>query len=262
MNVDELKTTRVGKVLEVTLNRPSANAIDTFTSRKMGKIFEEFRDDPDLKCAIITGSGEKFFSAGWDLKAAAKGDSRADDDFGVGGFGGIQELPALNKPIVAAVNGMAVGGGLELMMSADIVIAVENARFSLPEIKAGTLADAATIKLPRRIPYHVAMELLFTGRWMDAPEAKHWGLVNEIVSAKHLMTRAHEIGKLLSGGPPLVFAAVKEVIRMTEDLTVQESFDLLRSRKSSALNKLYASDDHEEGPRAFVEKRSPVWKGK
>ena len=157
---------------------------------------------------------------------------------------------------------MAVGGGLELMISADIVIAVENARFSLPEIKAGTLADAATIKLPRRIPYHVAMDLLLTGRWMDSKEAKHWGLVNEVVHEENLLPRAREVAKLLSDGPPLVFAAVKEVMRMTEDLTVQESFDLLRSRKISALNKLYSSEDHKEGPRAFLEKRLPVWKGK
>ena len=128
----------------------------------------------------MTGAGERFFSAGWDLKAAAEGET-PDADFGVGGFGGLQELPGLNKPVIAAVNGMAVGGGFELALSADLILAAEHARFALPEIKAGQLADAATIKLPRRIPHHVAMELLLTGRWMDAEEARRWGLVNEVV---------------------------------------------------------------------------------
>src|SRR5690606_16422688 len=146
-----------------------------------------------------------FFSAGWDLKAAADG-ARVDDDYGVGGFGGIQELRDLNKPIIAAVNGMAVGGGFELALSADIILATENTRFSLPEIRAGTLADAATIKLPKRMPYHVAMDLLLTGRWMEADEAVRWGLVKEIVPADTLLPRAWELARLLEGGPPLVFA--------------------------------------------------------
>ena len=152
----------------------------------MGLIFQSFRDDPALRVAIVTGAGEQFFSAGWDLKAAAAGET-PDSDFGVGGFGGIQELPGLNKPVIAAVNGMAVGGGFELALSADLIVAAEHARFALPEIKAGPLADAASIKLPRRIPYHVAMELLLTGRWMAAAEAERRGLVNEIVPAERLL---------------------------------------------------------------------------
>src|SRR5262249_58742926 len=119
----------------------------------MGEVFAGFRDDPALRVAIITGGGEKFFCAGWDLKAAASGEI-PDSDYGVGGFAGIQELPNLNKPIIAAVNGMAVGGGFEWAMSADMIIAAEQARFALPEIKARTLAHAATLKLPPRIPYH------------------------------------------------------------------------------------------------------------
>ncbi len=152
------------------------------TSRIMGETFANFRDDPELRVAILTGAGEKFFCPGWDLKAAAEGEA-PDADYGVGGFGGLQELPGLNKPVIAAVNGLAFGGGFEIMISADIIIAAEHATFALPEINSGTLADAATIKLPRRIPYHVAMEMLFTGRRIDAAEAKHWGIVNEIVPA-------------------------------------------------------------------------------
>src|SRR5215471_683404 len=141
MSEGPVRTTRDGAVLEVMLDRPPANAIDAATSRRMGEAFVGFRDDPALRVAIITGGGEKFFSAGWDLKAAAAGEP-PDVDYGVGGFGGMQQLPGLNKPVIAAVNGMAVGGGLELAISADIVIAVEHARFALPEIKSGTLADA------------------------------------------------------------------------------------------------------------------------
>ena len=171
---EAVKTRRDGGVLEVTLDRPKANAIDYATSRAMGEVFQSFRDDPDLRVAIVTGAGEKFFSAGWDLKAAAAGDP-VDGWYGVGGFGGIQELRDLNKPVIAAVNGMAVGGGFELALSADLILAAEHARFALPEIRAGTLADAATAKLPKRMPYHVAMDLLLTGRWMDAAEAHRWG---------------------------------------------------------------------------------------
>ncbi len=248
-------------VLEVTLDRPKANAIDTATSREMGLIFQSFRDDPTLRVAIVTGAGEQFFSAGWDLKAAAAGET-PDSDFGVGGFGGIQELPGLNKPIIAAVNGMAVGGGFELALSADLIVAAEHARFALPEIKAGQLADAASIKLPRRIPYHIAMELLLTGRWMAAGEAERRGLVNEIVPAERLPDRAREIALLLAAGPPLVFAALKEVVRETAHLPIQAAFDLVTRKRLPAVKTLYESEDAKEGARAFAEKREPVWRGR
>ncbi|MBR9851827.1 MAG: crotonobetainyl-CoA hydratase, partial [Rhodobacteraceae bacterium] len=219
-----LKTERDGGVLLVTLDRPKANAIDLKTSVEMGEVFRDFRDDPDMRVAIITGGGEKFFCPGWDLKAAADGDA-VDGNYGVGGFGGLQEMRDMNKPVIAAVNGIAFGGGLELALSADIIIAAEHATFALPEIRSGTVADAASIKLPKRIPYHIAMELLLTGRWFDVHEAHRWGLVNEVVPSDKLMDRVWEQARLLASGPPLVYAAIKEIVRDAEDSKFQDAMN-------------------------------------
>lgn len=258
---DVVKTRTDGAILEVTLDRPKANAIDLATSRLMGEAFKAFRDDPDLRVAIITTAGDKFFCAGWDLKAAASGDA-VDGDYGVGGFGGLQELRGLNKPVIAAVNGMAVGGGFELALSADLIYAADHSSFALPEIKAGTLADAATVKLPKRMPYHVAMDLLFTGRWMDAAEAHRWGLVNEVMAKEKLMDRVWEVARLLAGGPPLVFAAIKEVAREAEARSFQDTMNRIGRRQFATVDILYDSEDNLEGARAFAEKREPVWKGR
>jgi crotonobetainyl-CoA hydratase len=258
---EPIRTERRGAVLEVTIDRPKANAIDAATSRIMGDIFASFRDDADLRVAILTAAGERFFCPGWDLKAAAAGEP-PDSDYGVGGFGGLQELPGLNKPVICAINGLAFGGGFEIALSCDLLIAAEHATFALPEIKSGTVADAASIKLPRRIPYHVAMELLLTGRAIDAHEAKHWGLVNEIVPASQLMARAREIADSLAAGPPLVFAAIKEIVRETAHLPVQQAFDMVTRRRLPTVDVLYGSEDQKEGARAFAEKREPVWRGR
>ncbi|WP_438986108.1 carnitinyl-CoA dehydratase [Marivivens donghaensis] len=261
MTQSPLHVTRHGAVLEVVLDRPKANAIDLETSRQMGEVFTEFRDDDDLRVAIITGAGDKFFCPGWDLKAAAGGDA-VDGDYGKGGFGGLQELRDLNKPVIAAVNGIACGGGLELALSADIILAADNATFALPEIRSGTVADAASIKLPKRIPYHIAMEMLLTGRWFDAEEAARWGLINRIVPAAGLMEEARTLAAQLADGPPLVFAAIKEIVREAEDMKFQDAMNRITKSQFATVERLYRSEDQLEGARAFAEKRDPVWKGR
>jgi crotonobetainyl-CoA hydratase len=256
-----IRTRIDGAVLEVTIDRPKANAVDLATSRIMGDVFRDFRDDPALRVAILTGEGEKFFCPGWDLKAANEGDA-VDGDYGVGGFGGLQELPHLNKPVIAAVNGICCGGGLEIALSCDIILAASHATFALPEINSGIVADAASIKLPKRIAYHVAMEMLLTGRWLDVDEAMRWGFVNHVYAADQLMTEARALAAKLSNGPPLVFAAIKEIVRDAEDSKFQDALNRVTQRQLKSVDTLYGSEDAAEGARAFSEKRDPVWKGR
>jgi crotonobetainyl-CoA hydratase len=258
--MNPIRTRREGGILEVTLDRPKANAIDLATSRIMGATFMAFRDDPALRVAILRAEGEKFFCPGWDLKAAAAGDA-VDGDYGVGGFGGLQELGNLNKPVICAVNGICCGGGLELALSCDLILASDNATFALPEIRSGTVADAASIRLPKRIPYHVAMDLLLTGRWFDAAEALRWGLLREVTTPGDLLPRTWELARLLESGPPLVQAAIKEIVREAEAMRFQDALNRITKRQFATVDRLYGSEDQKEGARAFAEKRAPVWRG-
>jgi crotonobetainyl-CoA hydratase len=256
---DGIDTSKDGGILEITINRPKANAIDLRASRRLNDLVSMFRDDTQLRVAIITGAGEKFFSPGWDLKAAAGGE-KTDEDWGPGGFAGFNYPRNLNKPVIAAVNGIACGGGFEIVLGTDIIVMEEQATFALPEINVGVLPDAGTIKLPRRIPYHVAVEFLMTGRWMDAAEAKHWGLANHVVPKGQAMHKAREIARQLSEGPPLLFPAIKQLIRHSEMVPEAQAFLLHDSL--DAVQRVNRSEDLKEGTRAFAEKRKPNWTGR
>ena len=260
MSDDVLQITRSGPVLEIVLDRPKANAIDAATSRLMGETFASFRDDPELRVAILTGGGNRFFCAGWDLKAAAEGED-FEADYGVGGFGGFPELPGLNKPVIAAVNGLALGGGFEIALAADMMIAVEDAEFYLPEPLVGVMPDAGSIRLPRALPRAVANEMLLTSKHMSAQEGELWGLVNEVCKPSDLMDRARELAARVVAAAPLSVAAIKETIRETEGMSLEGAYAHLRSGEIANYKKMLESEDAEEGPRAFAEKRDPVWTG-
>jgi crotonobetainyl-CoA hydratase len=256
-----LKVSRNGQILEIVLDRPKANAIDGPLSREMGAIFAEFRDDLDLRVAILTGAGDRFFSAGWDLNAVADGEEYLGD-YGEGGFGGFPEMTDLLKPIICAVNGMAVGAGFEMLLRADFVIAAEHAQFSLPEVRIGVAPDVGTFMLPKLLPRQKALEILMTGRQFGAHELASLGLVNEVVPADQLMERARSFAGELLRAAPLSLAAIKEAVHLTEGLSFEESYAALRSRSWPAFMRMVDSDDSREGARAFVEKREPEWKGR
>ena len=245
-------------VLEVTIDRPPANAIDAETSRELGEAFASLRDDPSLRAAIVTGAGERFFSAGWDLKAAVAGE---DEEFGPGGFAGLTELFDLEVPVIAAVNGMAVGGGFELALACDLIVAVRGAEMFVPEVNLGFVADAAgVVRLPSRLPRAVAMELLLTGRRMGADEAARYGLVNRVVEPDELMAAARELAGRVAAAAPLATRAVKAVVHAAEGLGTEEAYAAMR--ETPAYRTMLASEDADEGPRAFTDGRSPVWRGR
>ena len=249
MTSDAVRSVVVGAVLEVTLDRPKANAIDAATSRALGEAFVSFRDDPALRVAIVTSGGDRFFSAGWDLKAAAAGGEEGAD-FGAGGFAGLTELFDLHKPVIAAVNGIAAGGGFELALACDLIVACDEAEFFLPEVKIGLIPDAGgVLRLPQRLPRAIAMEMLLTGRRMGAAEAAKRGLINLAVPRTELKAAARRLSEQLAAAAPLALAAVKEVVQATELLSIEEAFASLRSGRLAAYQTMLGSDDFKEGPR-------------
>jgi crotonobetainyl-CoA hydratase len=255
-----LRITRNGEILEIVLDRPKANTLDGPLSREMGEVFAGFRDDPDLRVAILTGAGEKFFSAGWDLNAVSEGEEYLGD-YGEGGFGGFPEMSDLLKPVICAVNGLAVGGGFEMLLRADFVVAAEHAEFMLPEARIGIAPDVGTFMLPKLLPRQKAFEILMTGRRQKAQELASLGLINEVVPADQLMECARSLARDLCRAAPLSLAAIKEAVHLTEKLSFDECYTALRSRSWPAFMKMLESSDAQEGAKAFVEKRNPVWKG-
>ncbi|MEO6626848.1 MAG: enoyl-CoA hydratase-related protein [Burkholderiaceae bacterium] len=248
-------------VLTITLNRPKANAINVATSLALFAAFGRLQDDATLRVAIITGSG-RFFSAGWDLNAAAEGEP-IDANHGPGGFAGLTEFFSLDKPVIAAVNGLAMGGGFELALAADLIVAADTAEFALPEVKLGLMADSGgVLRLPRRLPRAIASELLFTGRRMGAQEAARWGLVNQVVAPDHLMPAAQALAAQIVAAAPLPLAALKQVLRATETQTLEGAYKTLRGGGLPAYAAMLQSEDAQEGPRAFAEKRVPLWRGR
>ena len=258
MNPD-VSTAVDGGVLTITLDRPKANAINVATSQALYAAFARLQQEPALRVAIITGTG-RFFSAGWDLSAAVAGEA-IDADHGPGGFAGLTELFALDKPVIAAVNGLAIGGGFELALAADLIVAADSAEFALPEVKLGMMADSGgVLRLPKRLPRAIATELLLTGRRMGAAEAQRWGLVNRVVPLAQLADAAHELARELVAAAPLALAAVKLVLRATEAVSVQDGYRVLRGGGLPAYRAMLSSADAQEGPQAFADKRPPVWR--
>jgi crotonobetainyl-CoA hydratase len=257
----DVQTRTDGPVLVITLDRPKANAIDVPTSQALYAAFDRLRREPGLRVAVLTGAGERFFSAGWDLKAAAGGEGIAADH-GPGGFAGLTEFFDIGKPVIAAVNGLALGGGFELVLAADLVVAAEHAEFALTEVTLGLVPDAGgLLRLPSRLPRPIAVECLLTGRRISAAEAARWGLVNRVVPAAGLMPAALELARAICASAPLSVAAALEIMRQTEGTAVTEGYRRLRGGGLPAYQQMLDSDDAREGVRAFAERRPPRWTG-
>jgi len=257
-----VRTEAAGGVLTITIDRPPANAIDVTTSLELYEAFRYLRDEQALRVGIITGTGERFFCAGWDLNAAAGGES-IEADHGPGGFAGLTEFFDLGKPVVAAVNGLAFGGGFELVLAADLVIAAEHAEFALTEVTLGLVADAGgVLRLPKRLPRPIALEYLLTGKRLSASDARSWGLVNQVVPVDELAAATRELAHSICRTAPMASATVLEIVRETEGLDVKRGFELLRHGPLPRYRAMLESADAKEGPRAFAERRAPVWQGR
>jgi enoyl-CoA hydratase len=241
-------------VAVITINRPEArNAVNGEVARGIAEAVDQADSSKDVQVLILTGAGGTF-SAGMDLKGFLSGDSPA---FGDRGFGGIVQRPPV-KPVIAAVEGYALAGGFELVLACDLVVASEEARFGLPEVRRSLVAGAGgLLRLPRRIPYHVAMEIALTGEHFPASRLQQVGLVNQLVPAGQALDEAKKLAARVALGGPLALAATKRVIIESADWPSAEAF----RRQGEIIAPVFTSADAREGAMAFAEKRQPVWKG-
>lgn len=249
-----------GRIAYVTLNRPEVmNALHADANRELSEIWTGFRDDPEVWIGILTGAGDRAFSAGNDLKVtAAGGGSAATQGPILGGFGGITNRYDIFKPIIAAVNGVAMGGGCEMMLACDIAVAEEHARIALPEPRVGLMAGAGGVhRMPRQIPQKIAMGWMLTGRHIMAEEAHRWGLVNEVVPKGESVKAAERWANEILECAPICVRATKEASMQGLGYPVE----LAMSRTFEWTQRMRISEDTKEGPRAFAEKRKPNWQG-
>lgn len=248
-------TERQDGVLTITINRPAQrNAVSREVAVQLASALDELDADPTLSVGVLTGAGGTF-SAGMDLKAFANGQTPILPGRG---FGGLTQA-VVRRPLIAAVEGWALGGGFEMVLACDVIVAAENARFGLPEVKRGLIAgEGGVIRLPERIPYHVAVKALLTGEPISAGEAKQYGLVTELTAAGSALAAAQGLAARIAANAPLALAKVKQVLRETQGLNDIEAF-AVQSKDASSL--LTTQDAH-EGALAFAEKRAPVWRGR
>ena len=251
---DAVLTESDGGIAVITINRPEArNAVDGEVARGIAAAVDEFDDAGDVRVIILTGAGGTF-SAGMDLKGFLRGDSPV---VAGRGFGGITQRPPA-KPTIAAVEGYALAGGFELALSCDLIVASETAKFGLPEVRRGLAAAAGgLLRLPRRLPYHLAMEIVLTGEHFPADRLHQAGLVSRLVGAGQALAGARELAAQVALGAPLALAASKRVVVESADWHTSEAF----ARQGEVLGSVFTSADAIEGAAAFAEKRAPVWRG-
>jgi enoyl-CoA hydratase/carnithine racemase len=246
-------------ILWIAINRPAVlNALNPPAHREMSAALDDYAGDPALRVAVITGAGERAFCVGSDLKARTAANA---DDHPPTGFGGISHRFDLAKPVIAAVNGLALGGGVEVVAACDLAIAADHAEFALPEPRVGlaALGGGGLQRLARTLPLKYAMELVLSGRRFGAEEAKRIGLINDVVPRTELKARARALAQSIIAGAPLAVEASKQV--MLQSLALPDLATALRARYPAA-ERMLASEDAVEGQRAFVEKRMPHWQGR